>query len=347
MRPRKQLQDLGGQTMTQAHNSADLHFSDPYKRQAETFPRFTSEMLDRLHVYGGEEAIAEGATVFARGDRDIDFFVILEGEIEIIAFQPTGDTERIVLLVAGQFTGELDLFSSRQNLVGARANAKSRVLRIRRSDFEDMALRETDIAEIVMRAFILRRVGLIRHSQAGITLIGSGKASDTIRLQRFLVRNSYPHTLIDTDVDEVASGLLKPFAVHDGELPVILFPDARLLHNPATAALADSLGLTETLDGNTAFDVAVVGAGPAGLAAAVYAASEGLSTIVIEGVAPGGQAGTSSKIENYLGFPTGISGQELAGRAQVQAQKFGAKLAVSRSVTALSCESLPYTLTLD
>lgn len=333
--------------MTQAHESGVSDFSDPYKRQAETFPRFSSEMLERLHVYADEELIAEGATIFERGDRDIDFFVILDGEIEIVAFQPAGATERVVLLAAGQFTGELDLLSSRQNLVGARALMTSRVLRIPRAKFEDMASRETDIAEIVMRAFILRRVGLIRHSQAGITLIGSGRASDTIRLQRFLVRNSYPHTLIDTDVDDDASGLLKSFALHDGELPVVLFPDARLLRNPVTAVLADSLGLTEALDENTVFDVAVVGAGPAGLAAAVYAASEGLRTIVIEGVAPGGQAGTSSKIENYLGFPTGVSGQELAGRAQVQAQKFGAKLAVSRSVTALSCETSPYMLTLD
>jgi thioredoxin reductase (NADPH) len=198
-----------------------------------------------------------------------------------------------------------------------------------------------------MRAFILRRVGLIRHGHGAVTLIGSGHAADTLRLQRFLERNAYPHHLHDIDVDADAGGFLDCFSIAPDQLPVVIATGEDVLRNPTTAALADALGLTETLDPARIHDVVVVGAGPAGLAAAVYAASEGLDTIVIEGMAPGGQAGTSSKIENYLGFPTGISGQALAGRAQVQAQKFGARLVVSRSVASVDCSEAPYAITLD
>ena len=160
----------------------------------------------------------------------------------------------------------------------------------------------------------------------GSSLIGPGHGGDTLRIQRFLVRNGYPHRLLDTDLDPDAEGFFTCFKLTPEQLPVVIASEERILRNPSTAALADELGLTETIDPEQVHDLVVVGAGPAGLAAAVYAASEGLATIVVEGMAPGGQAGTSSKIENYLGFPTGISGQALAGRAQVQAQKFGARL---------------------
>ena len=178
-------------------------------------------------------------------------------------------------------------------------------------------------------------------------LIGPRHRGDTLRLQRFLMRNGYPHRLLDTEVDPDAGGFLDCFELTSDELPVVISPDHRVLRNPSTAALADDLGLTETIDPDRIYDVAVVGAGPAGLAAAVYAASEGLGTIVIEGIAPGRQAGTSSKIENYLGFPTGISGQALAGRAQIQAQKFGAQLAISRNAAGIDCSDRPYRIKLD
>uniref|UniRef100_UPI00224F216A NAD(P)/FAD-dependent oxidoreductase n=1 Tax=Dyella silvatica TaxID=2992128 RepID=UPI00224F216A len=196
-------------------------------------------------------------------------------------------------------------------------------------------------------AFILRRVNIIQQGIGGVVLIGPGHGADTLRLQRFLVRNGYPHRLIDTDLDPKAAGLPGTFEVQPHLFPVVISPDHQMLMNPSTAALADSLGLTESFEPGYVHDVAVVGAGPAGLAAAVYAASEGLDTIVIEGLAPGGQAGTSSKIENYLGFPTGISGQALAGRAQIQAQKFGARLAISRHVVRLHCAARPYQLELE
>jgi thioredoxin reductase (NADPH) len=210
-----------------------------------------------------------------------------------------------------------------------------------------MVVTETDIGEIIMRAFILRRVGLIRHAQGGVVVVGPGHGGDTLRIQRFLGRNGYPHRLFDTEVETDSAAFLKGFSVRPEELPVVVLGGGEVLRRPGNAELADALGLTEDLTGTEVFDLAVVGAGPAGLAAAVYGASEGLRTVVVESMAPGGQAGTSSRIENYLGFPTGISGQALAGRAFLQAQKFGAKMAVSRAVERLDCGASPYVLQME
>jgi thioredoxin reductase (NADPH) len=206
---------------------------------------------------------------------------------------------------------------------------------------------ESDISEIVMRAFILRRVGLIGHNQGGVVVIGSSHCADALRIQRFLTRNAYPHRMLGTDVDPDTEGVLRCLKVTPDQLPVVLLPGHSFLANPTTPQLADALGLTEAFEPGRVYDLTVVGAGPAGLAAAVYGASEGLDTLVIEPLAPGGQAGTSSKIENYLGFPTGISGEALAGRAQVQAQKFGAQLAISRSATSIKCDENPFRIELE
>ena len=218
---------------------------------------------------------------------------------------------------------------------------------MRRPDFRRLLSSEPDIAEILMRAFILRRVGYILHGTAGVELAGPGHSGDTLRIQQFMRRNGCPYRLLDTESDADAAGFLSCFSLSGEQLPVVVLPGKVILRNPSNTALADALGLIETLDPDNIYDVAVVGGGPAGLAAAVYASSEGLSTIVLESIAPGGQAGTSSKIENYLGFPTGISGQALAGRAQNQAQKFGARLAIARTVTGLDCVAQPYRLEID
>ena len=321
--------------------------TDPYAREAQTFPRLSVEMLERVARYGSEEQLPKGTVIFERGQRGVDFFVVIDGTVEILDRDDSGNPNVFVVHSARQFTGELTLFNDRQILVSGRTSADSRVVRVKRADFLRMIATESDISEIIMRAFILRRVGMIRHVHGGIVLIGPGRAGDTLRLQRFLMRNGYPYRLLDTDSDPDADGFLHCFKLTSDQLPVVIAPGGLPLRNPTTATLADELGLTEHIDQNDVFDVAVVGAGPSGLAAAVYAASEGLRTIVVEALAPGGQAGTSSKIENYLGFPTGISGQALAGRAQVQAQKFGARLAVARAVIGIDCDHRPYRLQLE
>ncbi len=321
--------------------------SDPYAREAQTFPRLSEEMAQRVAGYGVEERHPKGTMLFERGQRGADFFLVLEGTIEIFDLDIEGTTTVVRLHGEREFTGDIDLFNNRQILISARATTDARVVRIKRADFRRLVSSESDIGEIMMRAFILRRVGLMEHDQAGVELIGPSHGGDTMRLQRFLGRNGYPFRLYDTETDPDGGGFLSCLKITPDQLPVVVAAGARILRNPSNAALADELGLTDVLDPADVFDVAVVGAGPAGLAAAVYAASEGLRTIVFEALAPGGQAGTSSKIENYLGFPTGISGEALAGRAQIQAQKFGAQLAISRAVTGLECETQPYRVKLE
>jgi thioredoxin reductase (NADPH) len=326
---------------------SDIDPSDPYAREQQTFPQLSEDMSRRVAAYGTEERLAKGTVVFQRGDRTVDFFFVLAGCIEIYEMDDHGRAHVVTVHTQHQFTGELDLFNDRQILISGRTGAESRVVRIKRPGFKALVTAEPDIGEIIMRALILRRVGLILHSQGGVVLIGPGHSADMLRLRRFLTRNGYPHRFLDTELDPGASGFLKCFDLTPDEMPVVISPEKRVMRNPTTMELAKNLGLTELIDPDHIYDLAVVGAGPAGLATAVYAASEGLETIVIEGLFPGGQAGTSSKIENYLGFPTGISGQALAGRAQVQAQKFGAHLAISRNVTALLCAEMPYKLKLE
>ena len=325
---------------------AGLDADDPYARSAQTFPSLGNEMAARIAAYGHAEDIAAGAHIYERGQRSVDFFLVLDGAIEVYEAGEHGDEHVITAHGPRQFTGELDLFNGRGILVSGRARGPTRVVRIDRDTFRHMVATESDIGEIIMRAYILRRVGPIRHGQ-GIELVGPGHGSDTLRLARFLTRNGYPHRLLDTETDPDAGGFLDCFHLDAGQLPVIILSDHRVLRNPANADLADALGLTEDFDPAHVHDLIIVGAGPAGLAAAVYGASEGLDTLVVEAMAPGGQAGTSSRIENYLGFPTGISGQALAGRAQVQAQKFGARLAIARAVSGLDCSAHPYAVVID
>jgi thioredoxin reductase (NADPH) len=333
--------------MTEPVTSIVRDPTDPYLREAQTFPRLSAEMTARVAAYGTEERLAAGTLVFERGQRGVDFLVVLEGAIEIVSLAADDELAVVTTLTDRQFAGELDQLNNRQVLVSGRAAVESLVLRVRRADFKRLVTGEPDIGEILMRAFILRRVGLILHGHGGVALVGPGHGGDTLRLQRFLVRNGYPHRLLDSDTDPEAARLIELFELTPDQLPAAIAPHHCVMRNPSTAYLADALGLTEALDPEQVYDVAVVGAGPAGLAAAVYAASEGLRTIVIEGTAPGGQAGTSSKIENYLGFPTGISGQALAGRAQIQAQKFGARLAISRMAASLDCSGHPFRIGLD
>ena len=331
--------------MAQQNPSGAITGGTPTFRPELAFPQLTDDMLARLREYGCEEVCARGTLLFTRGQRDVDMFVIVKGVVDIYVEADSGRTS-VTTLQDRQFTGELDLLSSRQNLVEARTAAPSELLVVNRQNLKRLMRSEGDIANLIMQATIWRRLGIIEQAFAGILLIGRANSADTIRLQRFLVRNGYPFRLNEPEAN-------MPDGTHDHsesvleDLPAVVLVDGRILTNPTIAELADELGLTEALDEDRVYDVVIVGAGPSGLATAVYAASEGLRTLVIDGTAPGGQAGTSSKIENYLGFPTGVSGQELANRAQVQAQKFGARMAISRDVISLSCDEHVHTITLE
>ena len=304
-------------------------------RPEMAFPLLSKGMIECLYAYGAEEPVSSGTTLWSRGDREVDMFVLLTGVIDIYGRSGNEDRKVVATLHQGQFSGELDLLSSRQTLLEGCATTDCIVLRISRPKLQRLMRIEADIANLIMQATIWRRLGIIEQGSGAIVLIGEASSGETIQLQRFLTRNSFPYRLVEPG-DSAHGGDSDGTATTQQEtFPVVAFSDGRVVRRPSIEELADELGLTEQIDSARIYDVAIVGAGPSGLAAAVYSASEGLSTLVIEGIAPGGQAGTSSKIENYLGFPTGVSGFELAGRAQVQAQKFGARLVISRSVRAI------------
>jgi thioredoxin reductase (NADPH) len=267
--------------------------SDPYERQAQTFPRLSEEQVARAVAFGCVEDLPKGTVLFSRGDRTVDFFLVLEGHIEIYDDGPDGAPNVFTVHAEHQFTGELDLFNDRDILVGGRMGADGRVARMSRPQFRRMLTAEPDIAEIIMRAFILRRVGLMLHAQGGVTLVSSREHArrDGLRLERFLRRNGYPLRVLDLESDEAAArAVLKPDGLGADDLPVVVCGPGRTLRNPTNAELAACLGISEGIEPGAVFDVAVVGAGPSGLASAVYAASEGLRTLVLEAEAPGGQA---------------------------------------------------------
>ena len=224
----------------------------------------------------------------------------------------------------GEFTGESNMLSNRRSLVRARASLPGEVIELDREQLLALVQNDAELGEIFMRAFILRRVELIAHGLGDVVLVGSNHSTGTLRIREFLTRNGHPHTYVDLDRDPGVQELLDGFGVTITEVPVLICRGKKVLRNPTNAQIADCLGLNEVVDPSQIRDLVVIGAGPAGLAAAVYGASEGLDVLVLESSSPGGQAGSSSRIENYLGFPTGISGQELTGRAYTQAQKFGA-----------------------
>jgi thioredoxin reductase (NADPH) len=299
------------------------------------FPKLTDDMLTRLRPYGQEQTFAANVALFTHGERQVDMFVVLEGQVDISL--PASDGEIKVIAHHGpmDFSGELNLLNSQGCLVDASTACESRLLRIPRDALQRLMRTEGDIANLITSATIWRRIGILGEEAGGITLMGHAGDVELTQLQRFLVRNSYPHRIVQAPAEEAVTldDLLSDREPdREPTLPAVLLSDGRTLHRPTITQLADELGITELPDPEMIYDVAVVGAGPSGLAAAVYAASEGLCTIVIEGTAPGGQAGTSSKIENYLGFPTGISGQRLASRAQLQALKFGVRFAISREI---------------
>ena len=314
--------------MSDETESKSSAWNVPEFRQDLAFPKLTEDMVERLRGYGREETFAAGVTLFKQGARQVDMFVVLEGEIEV-SIPSEGSSKVIATHRRFDFSGELNLLNSQGTLVEARTLTESVVLRIPREQLQRLMRAQGDIANLITQATIWRRIGIIGEATGGLVLIGHADDAEMTQLQRFLVRNNYPHRIVEAATEETREAV-GPLSEHESELPAVVLTDGRRLRRPTITQLADELGITELPDPAMIYDVAVVGAGPSGLAAAVYAASEGLCTICIEGTAPGGQAGTSSKIENYLGFPTGISGQRLSSRAQLQALKFGVRFAISR-----------------
>jgi len=339
------LNEPSGASVAEAVQSS-TGATDPYARKAQIFPVLSDDQVGRLTEYGEVEDLPKGSLVFQRGDRGADFFLILDGNIEIFDFDENGEPNVFTVHGKNQFTGELDLFNNREILVGGRTGVDSKVVRLCRAAFSRMASSETDIGEIIMRAFILRRTAFLEHDQAGVRIIGEPGDGELLRVRRFLRRNGYPALFMPFGQEETTS-FVNAHNIDVSRLPVVVTPDGACFHAPSSADLADQLGLTEELPAGHVYDLAVVGAGPSGLSAAVYAASENLDTIVIEAEAPGGQAGTSSRIENYLGFPTGISGQALAGRAWIQGQKFGAKFSIARAAESIVKKDDVFEITLQ
>ena len=313
---------------------------------AGTFPALTTAQIDRVRPGSKLRRVEPGDILFRPGDTEVPFFVVLSGSMEIV--QPDLTGERLVTTHgAGEFTGEISMISGQRYLVLGRVTEVGELLELSSEGLRSLIARDAELSEIIMRAFILRRLALITNHLGNVILMGSSHSAATLRLREFLGRNGHPYTYVDLDSDKGSQELLDRFAVKLEDVPIVICDTRSVLRNPTIQQIAECLGLNLSVDSTQVRDLIIVGAGPAGLGAAVYGASEGLDTLLIETEAPGGQAGSSSKIENYLGFPTGVSGQELAARAINQAQKFGAKMMVAHSVVKLNCDRRPYEVFLD
>jgi thioredoxin reductase (NADPH) len=312
----------------------------------EAFPTLTAEQIDRIRPLSKVRKVKTGEILFETGDSDFPFFVVLSGSLNILQQDRQGE-RLIVTHEAGSFTGEITMISGRLSLARGRVSAPGEFLEMSNHDLRTLVARDAELSEIFMRAFILRRVELINRGAGNVILLGSRHSAQTLLLREFLTRNGHPHTYVDLDTDSTYQDLLDHFHVTVEDVPIVICNNRTVLRSPSIQELARCLGLNAHITASEVRDLVIVGAGPSGLAAAVYGASEGLDVLVIEANSPGGQAGSSSRIENYLGFPMGITGNELAGRAAAQAQKFGAKVLIANSVTKLNCDKRPYELTVD
>jgi thioredoxin reductase (NADPH) len=316
---------------------------DPH---TQAFPVLTAAQIDRVVPLGKVRQVHKGEILFEPGDTNVPFFVLLSGVMEIVQPDLTGERP-IATHARGEFTGEMTMISGHRCLVLGRTTEPGEFLELTGDGLRALIAKDGELSEIFMRAFILRRLELIRRGQGNFILMGSSHSAKTLQLREFLSRNGHPYTYVDLDTDKTSQELLDRFEIRVDEIPVVICSQRGVLRNPTVQKLAEGLGFNSGIDESQLRDLIIVGAGPSGLAAAVYAASEGLDTLVIEIAAPGGQAGSSSKIENYLGFPTGVSGQELATRAITQAEKFGAKMMLAHGVARLDCDRRPYNVILD
>ncbi|HLJ51439.1 MAG TPA: FAD-dependent oxidoreductase [Bryobacteraceae bacterium] len=306
-------------------------------------PKLDAASLKRLAAFGRKRSTKAGEVLFEPGETNVGVFVVLDGRLEILN---PNNGEVIVVHEPGEFSGEVIQLTGRPALVRGETKQPSTLIEIDRTNLQKIIQTEPALSEIFLQAYMLRRALLVESGTGDVVLVGSRHSPGTLRLKGFLSRNGHPHTYLDVDRDTGVQELLDQFHVSIEDIPVLICHGQKVLRNPSDAEAAACLGLNADTDEQKIYDVIIAGAGPSGLAAAVYAASEGLRALVLEGNAPGGQAGCSSRIENYLGFPTGISGQELAERAFVQAEKFGAQIDIARPAAALKCRQAPFAVEL-
>jgi thioredoxin reductase (NADPH) len=316
-------------------------------RDEHMFPKLTPQEIARLRGFGEVRRYAPGEAMFLTGDIAPGMYVLIKGSVRVTRRDPLGHSAPIVQMGPGQFVAEVGQLSGQPAFVDVYAIDDVEALLIPPQNLRALMIEEPELGERIMRALILRRVVLIEAGAGGPVLIGPESSPDVIRLQGFLARNAYPHQLLDPEKDEDAAKLVQQYAPNPTDLPLAVCPKGTILKNPSEAELARALGMVPVDERDQTYDVAVVGAGPTGLSTAVYAASEGLSVIVLDARAFGGQAGASARIENYLGFPAGISGQALTGRAYVQAQKFGARMVIPAEVVRPDFTEAPLALRLD
>ena len=327
-----------------SHQASSLAADAP--RFEQLFPTLTAGQMARIAAHGRRRSIERDERLVEPGDKLVPFFVVISGEIQAVL--PTGTAETLIANhQAGQFTGEASLISGRPALARLRVSESGEAVQLNRDQLLSLIQTDAELSEVLMRAFILRRLLLIASHAGDVVVMGSTHSSGTLRVKEFLIRNGHPFHYVDLDRDPDSQELLDRFQVGAADIPVVICRGQGVLRNPTNSAIADCLGFNPQLDPARVCDLVVVGAGPAGLAAAVYAASEGLDVLVVESNLPGGQAGSSSRIENYLGFPTGISGLDLTGRAYAQALKFGAQVMVARRVTRLGVDGVQYTVEID
>jgi thioredoxin reductase (NADPH) len=316
-------------------------------RQEQMFPKLAQPDIDRLRRFGDFRHYSRGKALFVTGDIAPGMYVLIKGSVRVIRRDPLGHSAPIVEQGPGEFVAEVGQLSGQHALVDVIAIDEVEALLIPPQNLRALMIEEPELGERIMQALILRRTALIEAGAGGPVLIGPVSSPDVIRLQGFLARNAYPHQLLDPAQDQDAAKLVQQYASNPAELPLAVCPKGSILKNPSEAELARALGMVPLDEENRIYDVAVVGAGPTGLSTAVYAASEGLSVVVLDAQAFGGQAGASARIENYLGFPAGISGQALTGRAYVQAQKFGARMLIPAEAVRLDRSKTPLAVDLD
>jgi len=312
----------------------------------QVFPTLTPDQIQRICAHGRLRRVAAGEVLQKVGAPIGYFYVVKSGSLEGLQPMENGETT-FRIISAGQFTGEVSLLSGRPALVTLRVRDAGEFIELEREKLLGLVQTDAELSEIFVRAFLLRRVALLSGGYGDVVLVGSNHSSDTIRIKEFLTRNAHPYTSVDPDRDSGIQELLDRFHFTVVDLPVLICRGTAVLRNPSNRDIADCLGFNESIDQTHVRDVVIVGAGPAGLAAAVYGSSEGLDVLVLESSSPGGQAGSSSRIENYLGFPAGITGAELTGRAYTQTQKFRADVAIAETAVHLDCAPKAYKIQID